>query len=379
MTTTTPAPPRHGYAADLAAVRRNRIEHEAADGGAGPTAACEVLTLRHREVMLSGGRPADLIAVGTATDDAIARFPSWPDLRLLRAAVALALHQPAVAAAALDAVPGLTDRPPGRVLTADIAQFRGDYAGARAGCLAAAREEPLWDTYARLAALALATGDAEAAADRYEMAEDELTVKQLRAFAWVRVQRAELAQALGAFGEARRYLADADVAYPGWWYVAAHRAALDLAQGRPEEAAAGYRRVLAEVDRPEFQEALGTALASTGHPAEARACHAAALAEYTASAARGEVHYLHHLAAYYADVDPDPVAAVGYARQDLTVRRNGASLSLLAWCLHRAGQDDEARRTVQEAFALGARDPVLVARARVIDRAFLRRREDGSR
>lgn len=133
MTTTTPAPPRSGYAADLAAVRRSRSEREASAGRPGPTATCEVLTLWHREATLSGGRPADLIAVGAAADAAIARFPAWPDLRLLRAGVALALHQPAVAAAALAAVPGLTDRPPGRVLAADLAQFGGDYAGARAG------------------------------------------------------------------------------------------------------------------------------------------------------------------------------------------------------------------------------------------------------
>src|SRR4029450_5780808 len=108
-----------------------------------------------------------------------------------------------------------------------------------------------WDTSARLAALAAATGDVEEADARYVEAEDDLTVKQLRAFAWVRVQRGDLALSLGDLeGAARRY-AEADRAYPGWWYVAARRARLEMRAGRPDEAIAGYQEVLAEVDRPE--------------------------------------------------------------------------------------------------------------------------------
>jgi hypothetical protein len=362
--------PRPGYDADLAGLRQQLVEHEAAADPGSPTAACEVLTLRHREATLSGGRPAELLAIGAEIDRAVERFPVWPDLRLLRATVALALHRVDLARAALDAVPGLTDVPPGRVLAADLAQFDGDYAGARAGYLAAAREDPRWDTCARLAALALATGDVEGADDRYAMAEDEITAKQMRAFAWVRAQRADLAAAVGEFGRAERHLADAELAYPGWWYVTAHRAALDLARDRPQAAAAGYQKVLADVDRPEFREALGTALAAAGEPAQGAAWHHSALAEYRRSADRGDVHYLHHLAAYYADVEPDPEAAVAFARDDVRVRRNGATLSLLAWCLHRAGRTAEAEHIVQEAFALGAGDPVLQARAQEIRRAI---------
>jgi Flp pilus assembly protein TadD len=358
----------NGYAADLAAVRRQLAEHEATAEPAGPTDACELLTLRHREIGLSGARPTQLLTLGAEIDAAIRRFPAWPDLRLLRATVALAVHRPDVARAALAALPELADVPPGRVLTADLAVFDGDYGSARKGYLAAAEEDPLWDTTARLAALTLATGEPVEADRLYAAAEDEITVKQLRSFAWVRVQRAELARAVGNPATAERYLADAERAYPGWWYVLAHRAALELAEGNPEVAADSYRHVLADVDRPEFREALGTALAAAGEAAQGAGWHHCALAEYRASADRGEVHYLHHLAAYYADVEPDPQAAVAAARADVAVRRNGATLSLLAWCLHRAGREDEARQAVDEAFALGAGDPLLVSRAREIRR-----------
>jgi len=362
---TTAAPARPGYRTDLEAVRRRRLAHAAA-AATGPTAVCEQLTLRHREATLSGGRPEDLLAVGAEVDAAVERFPSWPDLRLLQATLALALHRTDAARAALAAVPGLTDLPPGRVLAGDLAQFDGDYAGAREAYLRAAREGPSWDIDARLAALAVATGDVEEADARYATAEDDITVKQLRSFAWVRVQRAELARRLGDLDRAGRFLDDAETAYPGWWYIAAHRAALASARGRPEEAATGYRDVLAETDRAEYREALGTALAACGQGEEAAAWHDAALAAYTASAARGEVHYLHHLATFFADVRPDPEAAVTWAEADVRLRRNGATLSLLAECLHRAGRTADALSAVEAAEALGAGDPRLRTRARAI-------------
>jgi tetratricopeptide (TPR) repeat protein len=355
-----------GFRADLAAVRRRRREREASADPASPVAAAEVLTLRHREVMLTGARPEDLLALSDAVDDAVARFPGWPDLRLLRATVALAVHRPDQAAAALAAAPGLHGQPAGRVLAADIAQSTGDYPEARSGYERAARENPRWDTTARLATLAVATGELDRAENLYAAAEDEITAKQMRAFAWVRVQRADLALALGNPGRAGRLLDDAGRAYPGWWYVTAHRAALDLAQDRWEQAIEGYRSVLSEVDRPDFREKLGTAFAGAGRTDCAAECHAFAMSAYLASLARGEVHHLPHLAAFHADIHPHSAAAVAWAQQDVALRRTGSTLSLLAWCLHRASRQDEALAVLDEAFALGAGDPLLQERARRI-------------
>lgn len=96
---------------------------------------------------------------------------------------------------------------------------------------------------------------------------------------------------------------------------------------------------------------------------------ATAPAQYDRSAARGEVHHLHHLAAFDADVGPDPSAAIGRARQDAALRRSGSTLSLLARCLYRGGRTAEALTVLDEAFALGAGDRRLRARAREIRRA----------
>ena len=355
--TTTP-----GLRADLAAVRA-LLRARAATEPTGPTAAGELLTLRHREVMLTGGHPEELLALGVAVDTAVARFPTWPDLRLLRAALALAVHRPDVARTALAAVPGLTSTPRGRVVLADLAMFGGDYRAAESGYRLAAGEDPSWQTTARLAALAVATGAVADGDDLYARAEDDITAKQMRGFAWVRVQRADLALALGDPERARALLADAERAYPDWWYVAERGASVEAAAGRPDRAVVGYRRVLHEVNRPEFREALGSALHAIGEHDRGTACHASALSSYLASVARGETHYLHHLAAFHADVHPHSGASVAWARQDVQLRRTGTTLSLLAWCLHRAGRREDALAALDEAFALGAADPLLRARA----------------
>ena len=362
MTTTLAAP---GHRSDLDALHRLLRQRDAA-APAGPAAASELLTLRHREVMLSGGQPERLLSLGAAIDRAVERFPAWPDLALLRAGVALAVHRADLARRALDAVPGLAEQPAGQVLAADVDAFSGRYAAAREGYLRAAGQDPCWDTTSRLAALAVATGRFDEADERYAEAEEEITAKQMRAFAWVRVHRAELARALGDLDHAATWLTGADRAYPGWWYVGAHRAALDLAAGRAAAAVDGYRHVLADVDRPEFVEALGTALARTGNAAAAARCHAAARDAYLRSALRGEVHYLHHLAAHYADVAPDPPAAVVWAERDACIRRSGPTLSLLGWCLFRAGRVEEARTVLAEAQSLGADDPRLQQRVRIV-------------
>jgi tetratricopeptide (TPR) repeat protein len=361
------AAPAVGWAADVAALRGRLAAHEAA-GVPGPTAAAERLTMRHRLATSTGSHPDELLALLADVDDAVSAFPGWPDLRLLQGSLGLSLHRPDVTAAALAGLTGrgdeltedLSDQPPVLILSADLALFCGSYAAARERYSAAQRLDPQWDTCARLADVAVATGDPDAAEGWFDAAEDELSAKQMRAFAWVRVQRGDLARATGAADLASSRYDEADRAYPGWWYVTARRAALDAACGRAAQAAAGYRAVLAVVDRPEHREALGAALAACRRTTEADALLRSAVAEYTASVERGEVHYLHHLAAYWAV--RDPAVAIGWARRDAEVRRSGATLSTLAWCLHRAGRRVEARHVLREALRMGAGDPLLHAR-----------------
>ena len=82
----------------------------------------------------------------------------------------------------------------------------------------------------------------DAAADRlYAEAEDELTAKEMRQYAWIEVQRGFLRFTHGRYAEARGIIERADQAYPDYWLVDDHTAELLGAEGRYAEAAALYR------------------------------------------------------------------------------------------------------------------------------------------
>src|SRR5262249_53241974 len=152
-------------------------------------------------------------------------------------------------------------------------------------------------------------GEDDAADRHFEEAEDELTAKEMRHYAWLELQRGLLDLSRGRHAAAREHYERAERAYSGHWMVAEHRAELLAACGECEAALALYERVVAEVPRPELLQALGELCAHMGRAERAEACFEQALAAYLDSAARGEVHYLHHLADFYADVREDGVQA----------------------------------------------------------------------
>jgi hypothetical protein len=78
---------------------------------------------------------------------------------------------------------------------------------------------------------------------------------------------------------------------------------------------------------------------------------------------RGEVHYFHHLADYYADVAKDGAAAVTWARADLQLRENFATQAALAWAHYRNAEFDEARGWINRPLASGVVDARLLFRA----------------
>ena len=105
-------------------------------------------------------------------------------------------------------------------------------------------------------------------------------------------------------------------AYGGYWLVEARRAELAAARGQGAEAMALYTRVAGQTPSPEVAQALGELYAYLGRPAEAAPWYQRALAAYTRSVERGEVHYLHALAAFDSDVSGDATAALRWAEAD---------------------------------------------------------------
>jgi tetratricopeptide (TPR) repeat protein len=317
-------------------------------------------------------------ASGEAASRLIRQAGPAADLWLLKATVDLTLHRIADVKRDLDMAGGLRDTVHGRMLQADVCVQEGQYARAREGYEGVIRDRRTWDSLARLAHLRATLGDTDRADQLYGEAEDELTAKQMRQYAWVELGRGLLDLRRGRHDDAGEHYRRSGQAYSGYWLIDDHAAELLAARGRLEEAAALYERVIDRVPRPELQHALGDLYTLMGEREQARDAHDRALAGYLASTRRGGVHYYHHLADFYADVLENGAEAVKWARLDVDLRRNPATEAALAWAHHRNGQPSEAVDLMTRALSSGVRDAHLFSRAGRIHLA-LGRLDEGER
>lgn len=312
------------------------------------------------------GELAELSVVEAAIDDAIGQIGRWPDLCLLKANLDLKLHRLPDVRRDLAMAPGLADGFHGKALKADLALQEGRYEEALEGYEDVIREDRTWDNLARLAYLKAKMGDLAGAERLHIEAEDEITAKEMRSYAWMELQRGLLDLAHGAYEAAWAHYQRAGEAYSGYWLIDEHLAELLGAQGRFDEAVALYEDVIQRAPRPELQQSLGELLMLMGKPDDAQPWHDRALAAYLESARRGDVHYFHHLADFYCDVRVDGAEAVRWAEKDLELRQNFSTQAALAWALYRDGRFVEALDPMRQALASGVTDARLFSKAAIV-------------
>jgi tetratricopeptide (TPR) repeat protein len=358
------AAPPSDFARELARID-DRIAAVGEDALCAPTDTERVTTYvdaRYRRALLTG----DLVALEAGEpliDAGIALIPHPGDLWLLKARLAFHLHRLADVARILDAVGPARQSREGQTLLADLDFQRGRFGEAVARYEAVIAKDCAWAALAGLAYVKLKLGDAAQADRLYAEAADELTAKEMRSYAWLELQRGVLDLSAGRPAEAEAHYARAARAYSGWWQVDEHRAELLAAQGELEEAATLYETIVAAVPRPELHQALGQLYAMMERPGRAKSHLVRARAGYMDSVRRGGVHYLHHLADFYAEAMIDGAKAVAWARRDLALRENYATQSALAWALLRDGQAAEAAVWMERALASGIKDAHLFAQA----------------
>jgi tetratricopeptide (TPR) repeat protein len=294
---------------------------------------------------------------------AIERLGPAPDLCLLKANLDFKLHRLAATKRDLEMSPELADSPQGKTIAADVTFQEGLYQEARQLYEALIEHERTWDNLARLAHLHAKLGDIAGAEKLYVEAEDEITAKEMRSFAWVELQRGLLHCQYGRFAQAKQHYDRANHAYRGYWLVEEHIANLLAAEHKLDEAASLYKQLLQRIPKPELQQALGEVYLHMGKLSEAEDCFQKAFAIYLQSVERGDVHYYHHLVDFYCDVSGDAEQALKWARQDLQVRNNSSTQAAMARALHLAGRNDEARKMIDQALGSGAKEPSLFLQA----------------
>ena len=354
-----------GYRAEL-----QRIEWDLADlSCAGlfatpinPERLTRYVYLLYQRASISGDL-AQLVAVERVIERAVPLLMNPSDLFLLEANVAFKLHKLGDVDAALFAIPSVGQCIEVRLVRADLDFQYGRYREAEAGYITAIEAERSWSSLARLAHFRGKMGDRDGADRLYREAEDELTAKEMRSYAWLEVQRGFLAFSRGFYRDARSHYDRAEAAYPGYWLVDEYQAELLGAEGRCVEAIELFEGLVAANNRPDLQQAIAELYEIAEQPDAARQWQGRALAGYLQSAQRGEVHYYHHLTDYYADVAKDGAAAVTWARADLRLRENFATQSALAWALYRNAEFDAARGWIDRTLASGVVDAHLLFRA----------------
>ena len=312
------------------------------------------------------GSAADLRITETAIDRAIQEIGPLADLYLLKANLDFGLHRLGKTSHGLSALSRFTGNAQVAALKASLAFQQGEYAAAKRGYLSAIEKNPTWDNLARLAYWEAKFGDPDLADGLYGQAENEMSAKEMRSFAWVELQRGLLDLNRGRYDDAMAHYQKAEKAYSGYWLVDEHMAELLGATRRFEAAASLYESVVARAPLPELHQRLGDLYVFMGKLDRAKPWHDKAFAGYLDSAARGEVNYYHHLSAFYADARGDGAEAVKWAEKDVALRPNFATQDALAWALYRAGRFEAARKISREALSSGVKDAHLFFHAAMI-------------
>jgi tetratricopeptide (TPR) repeat protein len=124
----------------------------------------------------------------------------------------------------------------------------------------------------------------------------------MRSYARLELQRGALALTHGRYADAWKHYRRA--------HTGEHFAELLAAEGKFEDAAALFKKVIARAPKPELQQALGELYPPTGRIEEAQPWFDRALAAYLESVRRGGVHYFHHLADFQTDAREEHAEAV---------------------------------------------------------------------
>lgn len=328
----------------------------------------KVTLLAHRLYQRASltGRLADLRIAEAAISEGLRRAPNG-DLWLLKANCDFAMHRIDQSRHELNEYPGLRESVKGKMLAADLDFEAGKYDQAWRGYQHMVLSARAWDTLARLAFFSAKMGEVRKADRLYYEAEEELTAKEMRSYAWVELQRGKLAFEHGRFGSANAHYARAREAYSGFWLVDQHIGDLRRAQGRLRDAAHLYATVVASTRRPEHQQTLGELSSLLGRSAQAEALKRETLVAYVESTARGEVLYYHHLADFYLESNLDSAKALEWAQKDIAIRRNYSTLTVLAWSYFCTGDARKALEISNEAVATRIVDADMLYQAAAIN------------
>ena len=222
-------------------------------------------------------------------------------------------------------------------------------------------------SYSRASYLRELHGDTDGAIEAMGLAL-EVAVPGTESWRWTAVQLGQLHFNRGEWAEADVYYQAAlksNAAYP---FALAGRGRVVAAQGNFENAIGFYAQAVDRLPLPEFVIPLGDLYSLTGQKEKAVEQYGLVRVIQQLNQAAGMAVDM-ELALFEADYG-DSQTALQLARQAYAARPNIHAADVLAWALHRNGQDAEAQPYSAESLRLGTQDALLYYHAGVIAQAL---------
>jgi tetratricopeptide (TPR) repeat protein len=195
-------------------------------------------------------------------------FPDDRELIVLHAKIALSMHDVTQGKKLYDKLIAYPNDTRTEDLAIDIALQQGQYQHAVEMLTQRVQHDAQWSDLARYAYLLHKFGDSEAADQLYVNAQERLSAKQIKDYAWLELQRGIIDLENGKHPDALAHFELANRTYPGHWLIEEHLAETYALLEQPGKAIALYEHVIQQSDNPMYFFALGDLL-KTIQPAQA--------------------------------------------------------------------------------------------------------------
>ena len=205
-------------------------------------------------------------------------------------------------------------------------------------------------------------GDVDGALELMNMALQSTPPSEVEDAAWILTQMAHLQLSVGKTADAEKNLQHALVLFPGYHYALGNLAKVRIQQRRYDDAVQLLKQRYQATPHAENLYDLAEALHFAGRHEDAKTAFTEFEQKSLLETNRGD-NSNRELIFYYADYAHDPLKALEVAKREFSRRHDVYTLDSYAWALHVNGQDNEARRQIEAALAVGIRDARLLRHA----------------
>lgn len=205
-------------------------------------------------------------------------------------------------------------------------------------------------------------GDVDGALELMNMALESNNPSEVEDAAWILTQMAHLQLSVGKVADAEKNIRQALAMFPGYHYALGTMAKVRITQKGYDEAVQLLQQRYQAAPHAENLYDLAEALELAGQTEEAKRAFAEFEQKSLLETDRAD-NSNRELIFYYADHAHQPLKALEVAKKEFARRHDVYTLDSYAWALHVNSRNQEARKQVEMALAVGIRDAKILRHA----------------